>query len=173
MVDKIFIVGYMGSGKTVIGNLIAQKLKIPFYDLDNLIEKRLEMSISEIFQQKGEIYFRKVEHQIFTELAENDAAFVLSLGGGTPCYANNHLLLSGKNRTSVYLNASIDILSDRLLLDRTFRSLIADLSSEEFKEYIAKHLFDRSFFYNQAVYKVKVNDKTPDEVTDEVIALLT
>lgn len=171
--EKIFIVGYMGAGKTLIGNLIAQRLKIPFYDLDFLIEKRLGISVSEIFQQKGEIYFRKIEHQVFTELANNDATFVLSLGGGTPCYANNHLLLSGEKRTSVYLNASIDTLSNRLFDERASRPLIANLNQGEFKEYIAKHLFDRSYFYNQAVFKVLVNNKSPEEITDEVIKLLT
>lgn len=170
--EKIFIVGYMGAGKTLIGNLIAKRLNVPFYDLDFLIEKRLGMSISEIFQQKGEIYFRKIEHQIFSELAHNDQTFVLSLGGGTPCYANNHVLLSGENSTSVYLNASIDTLSSRLFDERASRPLIANLAKEEFKEYIAKHLFDRSYFYNQAVFKVLVNDKLPEEIADEVLQLL-
>lgn len=170
---KIFVVGYMGSGKTLIGNLIAERLKVPFYDLDLLIEKRLGISISQIFQQKGEIYFRKIEHQIFAELASIDSVFVLSLGGGTPCYANNHLLLSGENITSVYLSASIETLSSRLFDERHKRPLIANLNNDEFKEYIAKHLFDRSYFYNQAVFKVLVNHKSPEEITDEVVNLLT
>lgn len=170
---KILILGYMGSGKSLIGKLVAQRLEIPFYDLDDLIEKRLEMSISEIFQQKGEIYFRKIEHQYFNELLDSNQTFVLSLGGGTPCYANNHLQFSGENISSIYLNASIDTLSTRLFPERAKRPLIANLNEDEFKEYIAKHLFDRSYFYNQASLRVLVNDNTPEEITDEILLKLT
>ena len=169
---KILILGYMGSGKTVIGKLVAEHLQIPFYDLDQLIEKRLEMPISEIFLQKGEIYFRKMESQIFNEIMVTDQTFVLSLGGGTPCYANSHLLLSGQNTVSVYLNASIATLSIRLSKERENRPLIANLNEEEFQEYIAKHLFDRSYFYNQASIKVFVNDKNTNQITDEIVSLL-
>lgn len=169
---KILIVGYMGSGKSVIGKMLAERLKIKFYDLDDLIENRLQISISEIFNQKGEIFFRKIEHQTFSELMTNDQNFVLSLGGGTPCYANNHLLLSGENVKSIYLNASIETLFNRLFLERKNRPLIAHLDDEDFKEYIAKHLFDRSYFYNQASHKVMVNDKTAFKITSEIIDLL-
>lgn len=170
---KILLLGYMGSGKSLIGKLVAERLQIPFYDLDVLIQNRLELTISEIFKQKGEIYFRKIESQIFNEVMASDEAFVVSLGGGTPCYANNHLLLSGESTVSVYLKASIATLSLRLASERKNRPLIAHLNDEEFQEYIAKHLFDRSYFYNQANIKVNVNDKTPQELTDELTALLT
>lgn len=169
---KFLILGYMGSGKSLIGNLMAERLEIPFYDLDFLIEKQLGMSISEIFKLKGEIYFRKIESQIFSETMSKDGTFVLSLGGGTPCYANNHLLLTGQNTTSIYLNASIATLSSRLAAERENRPLIADLNDRDFQEYIAKHLFDRSYFYNQATLKVFVNDKTPKQITDEIMKRL-
>ena len=170
---KILILGYMGSGKSLIGNLVAQRLQIPFYDLDDLIEKRMQLSISDIFQKKGEIYFRKIEHQLFNEVLKSEETLVLSLGGGTPCYANNHLQLSGENIASVYLNASIDTLSGRLFPERSKRPLIANLNEDEFKEYIAKHIFDRSYFYNQASLRVLVNDKTPEQITDEILLKLT
>lgn len=163
----------MGSGKTVIGKIVAERLKFSFYDLDEIIENRLEMSISEIFSQKGEIYFRKMEHQIFHDVMDRDENFVLSLGGGTPCYANNHMLLSGQNTVSVYLNASIETLFSRLFSERKNRPLIANLNDVDFREYIAKHLFDRSYFYNQATLKVLVNDKGIEEITSEIINQLT
>ncbi|WP_432671558.1 shikimate kinase [Flavobacterium sp. SM2513] len=166
---KILVLGYMGSGKSVIGKMIAERLHFPFFDLDQVIENRLQLSISEIFLKKGEIYFRKIEHEIFNELILNEESFVLSLGGGTPCYANNHLLLSGQNTASVYLNASIDTLFSRLFLERKNRPLIANLTDAEFKEFIAKHLFDRSYFYNQALLKILVNDKTKEEIATEII----
>lgn len=170
---KIVVLGYMGSGKSVIGEMVAKRLQFSFYDLDKLIENRLEMTISEIFSQKGEIYFRKIEHQIFHDLMSRNESFVLSLGGGTPCYANNHLLLSGENTVSVYLNASIGTLFSRLFSERKNRPLIANLNDVDFREYVAKHLFDRSYFYNQATLKVLVNDKSTDEITDEIINQLT
>ncbi len=169
---KILLLGYMGSGKSVVGNLLAKQLKITFYDLDKLIENHLQMSISEIFKQKGEIYFRKIEHHFFKELINSNENFVLSLGGGTPCYSNNHLLFIGENIVSIYLNASIETLYSRLILESNDRPLIANLSDEEFKEYIAKHLFDRSYFYNQATFKIMVNDKTIQEITNEIKDLL-
>lgn len=169
---KILLLGYMGSGKSLIGKMIAEKMQIAFYDLDNLIEKELQMSVSEIFQQKGEIYFRKIEHQIFKDLMANNETFILSLGGGTPCYANNHLLLNGDEITSVYLSASIETLYNRLVSETEQRPLLANLNENDGKEFIAKHLFDRSFFYNQATLKIQVNSKSPQQITDEIVALL-
>ena len=169
---KILMLGYMGSGKSVIGKIVAELMQFSFYDLDQLIEKRLQLTIYEIFMQKGEIYFRRIEHEIFKELMQNDEKFVLSLGGGTPCYANNHLFFSSQDTASVYLNASIETLFSRLFLERKKRPLIADLNDSEFREYIAKHLFDRSYFYNQASIKILVNDKTEGEVAAEILKKL-
>ena len=170
---KILLLGYMGSGKSLIGKLVAERMHITHYDLDFLIEKYLQVSISEIFQTKGEIFFRKIEHQIFKDLLSNDETFVLSLGGGTPCYANNHQLLRGQNVISVYLSASIETLYSRLMADTSERPLLANLDDNDAKEFIAKHLFDRSYFYNQASGRIYVNGKTPNQICDEVMDLLT
>ncbi|MDD3003902.1 shikimate kinase [Flavobacterium sp.] len=170
---KILLTGYMGSGKSIIGKLLAQKLAINHYDLDDLIEKRLETSVSEIFKQKGEIFFRKTEHAILNEIIHSEETFVLSLGGGTPCYANNHLALLDKKVTSFYLNASITTLSSRLAEEKAHRPLIAHLNEDELKEYIAKHLFDRSYFYNQANYTIKIDAKSSDDIVKEILSLLT
>lgn len=170
---KILLTGYMGSGKSIIGKLLAQHFAISHFDLDDLIEKRLEMSISEIFEKKGEIYFRRIEHQILNEIIQSEETFILSLGGGTPCYANNHLVLCDEKVRSFYLNASIDTLATRLEKGKKHRPLIAHLNPEEFKEYIAKHLFDRSFFYNQAHFTIKVDAKSPEEIVEEICNKLT
>lgn len=170
---KILLLGYMGSGKSLIGKMVAERLQITHYDLDFLIEKHLQISISEIFQTKGEIFFRKIEHQIFKDLLSNDETFVLSLGGGTPCYAYNHQLLHGQNVTSIYLSASIETLYSRLMAERSERPLLANLDDNDAKEFIAKHLFDRSYFYNQASVRVYVNGKLPEQICDEVMDLLT
>src|SRR5436190_1389040 len=111
-VAKIVLLGYMGSGKSTIARLLSESLGISYLDLDEIIEKKTNQSIKEIFETKGEIYFRKIEHEIFRNLIiEKDSKeMILSLGGGTPCYANNHEFLNGEGIISIYLKASIDTL---------------------------------------------------------------
>ena len=91
---KIVLLGYMGSGKSAIGSFLSEKLQIPFYDLDSEIEKIEQISIAKLFQTKGEIYFRKTENEVLKKILALEENFVLSLGGGTPCYYYNHELLN-------------------------------------------------------------------------------
>ena len=104
----------MGSGKSTIAVFLAQKLQIPFKDLDQIIENETQMTIKTIFESKGEIYFRKLEHTILKQLMTLNESFVLSLGGGTPCYANNHEFLKGEGIVSFYLKVAIETLANRL-----------------------------------------------------------
>lgn len=170
--NKIILVGYMGSGKTEIGKLLSKNTAIPFCDLDDLIENQLSKSINQIFLESGEVFFRKKEHEIFTAKMNTNESFILSLGGGTPCYANNHLLLQAENVDSIYLKASIATLNERLKNNRDNRPLLKDLSEEELTEYIAKHLFDRSFYYNQCKHVITVDSKSPLEISNEIEKLL-
>lgn len=169
---KIILLGYMGCGKSTIANRLSKSTNIPFVDLDKSIEERVNMSINEIFEQRGEIYFRKLEHDIFVELLNSPENLIIGLGGGTPCYANNHELLKGDNITSIYLKASVETLFERLVSNKSKRPLIADKNEEEMKEFIAKHLFDRSFYYNQAQYKVNIDGRTKDETTLDILEIL-
>jgi shikimate kinase len=169
---KIILLGYMGCGKSTIAKLLAEKVSLPYLDLDEIIEKRENTTVKNIFSEKSEIYFRKLEHDIFSDLMKNQDSFVLSLGGGTPCYANNHELLNGENVFSIYLKGSVETLYDRLINANIKRPLIADKSPEEMKEFIAKNLFDRSFYYNQARYKINIDDKTVGCVLAEIETIL-
>ncbi|MFV8374115.1 shikimate kinase [Flavobacterium sp. LB1P71] len=169
---KIILLGYMGCGKSTIANKLSKNIEIPFVDLDKKIEEKVNLSINDIFEKHGEIYFRKLEHEVFIELLNSPDNLIIGLGGGTPCYANNHELLKGDSVVSVYLKASIETLFDRLAHNKTKRPLIADKSDEEMKEFIAKHLFDRSFYYNHAQHKVIVDDKTIDETVMDIVAIL-
>jgi len=162
----------MGCGKSTIANRLSKSTNIPFVDLDKIIEERTNLSINKIFEQDGEIYFRKLEHEVFVELLNSPENLIIGLGGGTPCYANNHELLKGDNIMSIYLQASIETLFERLASNKSKRPLIADKSDEEMKEFIAKHLFDRSFYYNQAQYKVNIDGKTKDETTQDILDIL-
>ncbi|OXB25177.1 shikimate kinase [Flavobacterium tructae] len=169
---KIILLGYMGCGKSTIAQNMSKITNIPFLDLDKCIEDRTNLSINEIFEKHGEIYFRKLEHEMFVELLQSPEESIIGLGGGTPCYANNHELLKGDDVVSIYLKASIETLYGRLVHNKSKRPLIAEMNEEEMKEFIAKHLFDRSFYYNQAQYKITVDDKTVEETVQDILAIL-
>ena len=169
---KIILLGYMGCGKSTIAQKLSGMIATPYIDLDEYIEKKAKMSIKEIFESKGEIHFRKLEHTYFIELLNSPDEIIIGLGGGTPCYANNHELLIGEGKTSIYLKASIDTLFNRLVSNKSKRPLIADKSEEEMREFIAKHLFDRSFYYNQAQHKVNVDDKSIEETVNDILNIL-
>jgi shikimate kinase len=169
---KIILLGYMGCGKSTIAKTLSRIIRMPFVDLDEYIEEKTNLSINAIFEKHGEIYFRKVEHEAFLELLNASETMIIGLGGGTPCYANNHELLKGENVVSVYLRASIETLFNRLSANKSKRPLIANKNDAEMKEFIAMHLFERSFYYNQAQYKVNVDDKTIDQVVLDIVSIL-
>ncbi|MFV8328280.1 shikimate kinase [Flavobacterium sp. ZS1P14] len=169
---KIILLGYMGCGKSTIANKLSKIIEIPFVDLDKKIEEKINLSINDVFEKHGEIYFRKLEHEVFVELLDSPDNLIIGLGGGTPCYANNHELLKDDNVVSVYLKASIETLFNRLVHNKSKRPLIANKSDDEMKEFIAKHLFDRSFYYNHAQHKVIVDDKTIDQTVADIVNIL-
>ena len=168
MFDKLILLGYMGAGKSTIGPLLAQELGYDYLDLDQLIEQQEVKSIPEIFESNGEIYFRRAEHRILKETLTKYSNTVLSLGGGTPCYANNHELYQRPDCKSIYLKASISTLKSRLEQDSTPRPLLQQMSSMEKEDFIAKQLFERSFFYYQAQNVIEVDGKSPEEITKEI-----
>jgi shikimate kinase len=169
---KIILLGYMGCGKSTIAKTLSRIIRIPFVDLDEYIEEKTNLSINAIFEKHGEIYFRKVEHESFLELLHSSEDMIIGLGGGTPCYANNHELLKEENVLSIYLRASIETLFNRLSVNKNKRPLIANKNDVEMKEFIAMHLFERSFYYNQAQYKVNVDNKTIDQVVLDIVSIL-
>jgi shikimate kinase len=170
--DKIILVGYMAVGKSTIAHFLAKKTNFRVVDLDELIEKKLGLPIAEIFALKGEIYFRKVEHELFRETVNCNENLIIATGGGTPCYANNHLLLKGEKIVSVYLKASLGTILERLAAEKDSRPLVANKTGEELQEFVAKHLFERSYFYNQAAFTVAVDGRHPEEIAEEIIGLL-
>jgi shikimate kinase len=172
MNDKIILLGYMGVGKSTIGKLLAQKTGKSFFDLDEIISQQEGKSISDLFASKGEIYFRKVEHQVLQAVLDAQSNFVLSLGGGTPCYAQNHLLYARTDCQSIYLKASISTLQERAVAERTQRPILRSIPENELEEFIAKQLFERSYYYNQTSFTVHVDQKSPAEICQELIKIL-
>ena len=170
---KIVLLGYMASGKTSIGKKLARTIGLDFIDLDAYISENEDASMAEIFKNKGEIYFRKIESQHLEELLNKKQDFVLALGGGTPCYAQN-LKIINKEAVSVYLKASLKTLHNKLSKDKNKkkRPLIAHLDNTLLLEFIAKHLFERNAFYDRATYTINIDQKTKKEITKELAQLL-
>ena len=164
---KIVLVGYMTSGKSSVGKVLAGSFDCNFIDLDEYIETKEGASITEIFTQKGEIYFRIKEIEYLKEILSLEENIILSVGGGTPCYGENMKLIN-TTATAVYLKASIKTLLDRLNKEKKNRPLIADLSLEKMTEFVGKHLFERAYFYEQAKLIVKIDDKTIEEIVVEI-----
>ena len=157
------LIGYMGSGKSTIGKLLSTSIHFEFYDLDEIIEIEQNVSVSSIFETKGEVAFRKIEHEALKNRLKVNTNMILSLGGGTPCFSNNQELLKGEEITTIYLKTSVEGLYSRLCHEKENRPLLASKSNEEMKEYIAKHLFERSFYYNQADFTIVTDGKSPQE----------
>jgi shikimate kinase len=167
--DKIILMGYMGAGKSTIGKILAQKIKFKFVDLDKVIEKNENLSVNEIFNLKGELYFRKIENAILKEVLNSEENQIISLGGGTPCYSNNIDLFKKDNFKTIYLNRSVENLVENLKGKKDKRPLLKNMDDLQLLEYISKHLFERSFYYNQSQIIINSDNKSKEEITDEII----
>src|SRR5690554_2259994 len=146
--ERIFIVGYMGSGKTTIGKRLAKTLSLEFIDLDVYIQNKYRKTISQLFEEKGEDGFRQAERQALREVAEFEDV-VISTGGGAPCFFDNMELMN-RVGTTIYLQAEPGELADRLSASKTVRPLIAGKSREELVPFITGHLSRREGYYNSA-----------------------
>lgn len=144
----------MGSGKSTHGRKLAKVLKAEFIDLDIYITRKLNKTISEIFEQKGEQYFRDQETEAIKELVKDKMQpCVISLGGGTVCF-NNNMKLVKKKGLVIYLETQENVLRERLLRSRTKRPLIKDKDPEEVLSFIKTKVKERSKFYDQAHIKI-------------------
>lgn len=161
----------MGSGKSHIAKLLSDRLGIKLIDIDKEISKKNKMTIAEMFQKKGEIFFRRQERALLEEIVATEDSCILSLGGGTPAYYNNMELIN-QNSESIFLRTSVKNLTERLLKQKHKRPLIANISDQDLPEFIAKHLFERNIFYNKAKYTVNTDDKTPEMIVEELCDLL-
>ena len=162
----------MGSGKTTIGSVLAKQLDFEFLDLDDYIERSQGMSIQEIFDKRGELYFRKKEYEYLQEILEQKDDFVLSTGGGTPCYGKNMDAILKETKNAIYLKVSIHELVERLSKEKEERPLIRHISDAELAEFIGKHLFERSYFYTKANHTILCDSKKPEVIRKEIKSLL-
>ena len=171
---KILLLGYMGSGKSVVAKQLSKALQYSFIDLDTAISKDQNLTIAQLFETKGEYYFRTKERLILNSLLDECNNSVIALGGGTPCYGDlmKHLN-QNQGVITLYLDAKIDILSERLFSQVHTRPLISHITDKkELTDFISKHLFERNFYYHQSNYKISVDQKSVQEIVREIVALL-
>ena len=175
MIDTIFLIGYMGAGKTVIGKSLSKYINYNFYDLDNFIETMEKKKISEIFNDHNQVYFRKLENKYLKILSKKKESKIISLGGGTPCFTNNIKILdSTPNSIKIYLKASVNCLIKRLKDGKSKRPLISHIkSNKDLKEFISKHLFDRTIYYENADVKLSVDNLKINEIVRLISNILT
>ena len=152
---RIILIGYMGSGKTTVGKALSKETGMMFYDLDWYIESRMRKTVSQIFAEKGEEAFRKIEYNMLHEVAEFEDV-IISCGGGTPCFFDNMDYLNQQGDV-VYLKATPETLYKHLLMAKIERPLLKDKSPEELIAYITEHLKERAPFYEKAHYTLNVN----------------
>ena len=158
----------MGAGKSTIGKQIAERLNIPFLDTDQKIEEQEKNNISNIFQDHGEIYFRKLETKLLTQIKNKQ---VIACGGGMPLFNNNMEYIT-KTGISIYLEASSEYLLSRLNSAKKERPLIAKLNKDQLKKFIDNQLKNREKIYNKATYKININNKTNEETLRKIYSLI-
>ncbi|OFY97569.1 MAG: shikimate kinase [Bacteroidetes bacterium RIFCSPLOWO2_12_FULL_31_6] len=159
---KIFLTGYMGSGKSSAGKTLASQLGYEFIDLDKFVEQEYKMTIPEIFSTKGEKEFRAMEHNSLMKVIEKEN-IVVACGGGTPCYYNNMELMNN-NGTTVYLKMSVESLVNRLMNAKEKRPLILNKDEKQLREFVNRQLEKREDIYHQAQYIVKAKDLNVNEL---------
>lgn len=164
----------MGSGKTAIGQQLAGLLQREFIDLDALIESQEGLSIKEIFKQKGAVYFRKCESALLRGVIDDSRDSVIALGGGTPIYGDNLKWINNSDLNhSIYLKVSLRSLLERLWHERHDRPIIAAIETpQELEEFVRKHLFERTFTYQQAHTVFDASDMSVLSAANGIVSVL-
>ncbi|MDD2717008.1 MAG: shikimate kinase [Candidatus Wallbacteria bacterium] len=163
MKDKVFLVGFMGCGKTTVGKLLAKKMGRPFFDVDREVEQNEGKKVSEIFAESGEEHFRSLETEWIKSVCKGKKA-VVSGGGGCFCRPQNREIIK-KNCTTVYLEAEFETLLERILKDND-RPLAQNL--EELHSLFDQRIQD----YEKTDFSVRIDDRSPLEIVEEIIKVI-
>jgi shikimate kinase len=164
---KIYLIGFMASGKTHWGRQLSQKLSLPFFDLDEQVSENAGKTIPEIFAAEGEEKFRLLEKEVLHIITESHESFVMACGGGSPCYFNN-IEYMNQAGTTVWINTPMDELYARLVKEKATRPLISNLTDEQLKHFIGKKYSDRRIFYEQADLTIDEHPVQLDKLIDKI-----
>ncbi|KAA6302374.1 MAG: Shikimate kinase [Candidatus Ordinivivax streblomastigis] len=171
---KIFLIGYMGAGKTTIGQNLARRLNLQFVDTDKYIESRYRKKINQIFAERGEEEFREMERKILQEVTQFENV-VISTGGGTPCFFDNMQWMNQHGQT-VYLKVAVEELAHRLNICKQNRPLIKDKNPDEIRQFVAENLLQREVCYNLAHIIYPAGEwqhcKNAEQQTEKLLHLL-
>ena len=165
--DKIFLLGFMGSGKSTHGKRLARLLNRPFIDLDHYIERKENKSIGEIFTKEGENHFRDLEKLYLNQVISRYAQSVISLGGGTPCF-NDNMNTILKNGLPIYIQMSPEALFNRISNSTNERPLLKGKTKEQSLDFINETLTEREKYYIKALIKVNGIDLTANKLAEEL-----
>ncbi len=153
---RVFLIGYMGAGKSTLGRQLAQKLHLDFYDLDTYIEQKHQQRIVDFFNSYGEDIFRKEEKNALKELCEKKNC-VISVGGGTPCFEGNMELMNSSGKT-IFLNPPLTTLIKRLRNRMQNRPLLANKKPEEIADFITKNHSERLPYYAKSQHQIQATN---------------
>ena len=166
---KIFLIGYMGCGKSSLGRKLAKVANMEFMDMDSIIEQREGASISDIFYYQGEEYFRNAERALIEELGTAEGDMVISTGGGSPAWKDNMECLNSLG-TTIYLQRSPEQILSRLsAYGREKRPMFRGKSDEELLEFMRVHMAEREPYYNQAHIVIECDACSDDEAVEKIV----
>ena len=161
---RIFLIGYMGAGKTTLGKSLARRMNLNYIDTDHFIENRYRKRVSDIFAAEGEERFRELEHRVLLEISEFEDV-VISTGGGLPCFHDNMAIMNNSGVT-VYLDVPVEELAERLEVSKNVRPVLKKRSGSELVDFIKDNLTARLLFYEQSQIRLfagKMNTKNDVE----------
>ncbi|WGH24768.1 MAG: AAA family ATPase [Candidatus Shikimatogenerans bostrichidophilus] len=166
---KIFLLGYMGCGKTYIGSLLSKKIKFLHIDLDKVIELIFKMNISTYFKKFGEYNFRVLENNVLKFILRNSKIknYIFSLGGGTPCFFNNLKYIKEYGK-SIYIKVNHKILYKRLSIDNDNRPLLKNKKGKVLYNFIKNHIKLRNKYYNKANYIINANNNNFKDIANYI-----
>ena len=147
-IKRIFLVGFMGSGKSTLGRRLKTEMDWAFIDLDDYFEARHKTTIKQFFSQYGEMAFRQEEQKMLKEVITKDKV-IIATGGGTPCYFDNMALMNAHG-LSIYIKLPVDTLVDRLSGPRQVRPLVMGKSGDDLRSFVSDKLAEREKYYNKA-----------------------
>lgn len=168
---RIFLIGFMGVGKTTVGKKLAASLHIPFLDLDSYIAQQQNMSVADIFHHFGEDYFRICESKCLQEIIAAHKNVVLACGGGTPAYLNNMQLMNG-NGTTIYMYAGFDFLMSRIKQSTVIRPMVKKQEEKSSGNGLLMLFEQRKPVYERALKTVDVEKLPSNEVVERILKIL-
>lgn len=161
---RIFLTGYMYSGKTTIGKKVARKLELPFYDLDDYFEIKYKISVTQFFEKYSEELFRKLETETLAELIRQEDNVLISTGGGTACFNHNMELMNASGLT-VYVEMSPKSVFARMQASKKKRPLLLQVQKDKVEAFIEKHLEERRKYYRQSRLTIKGENADIDQIS--------